>query len=443
METLYLRGYMTIHESNYNKAIRNGEKILLYNAFTGALIRLTKNEYYEYCNAITKNDYQYFEIEKKYVDGKYVYLEEYDEIGIQKLKYEKNKYDERRLALTLCSTMECNFNCVYCYQDNKIHKGVMNDELENRIIEFVKLQLYKLDTLIITWYGGEPLLKIERVISVTTKLREMCKKSGILFYCSIVTNGYLLNRQNISCLSRIGINNVQITIDGPREIHDKRRILKNGDGTYEKIMENTKAAIGKINVSLRINVDNTNVAYLKTLYETLKACKLSENTYIARVQSNKSKICNDVINCGNSNLLSTKEYADIEIDSMIKLQNTRVIKKKLKPKTNFCSAASVNFYVIDTDGLIYKCWHCIGELSESIGSVYFKDTILINQANLKWLSYTPFNNSKCKKCNVLPLCMGGCPYKKLVFESSKNDSCESIRFNLSRSVIIANQIKVN
>jgi len=58
---------------------------------------------------------------------------------------------------------------------------------------------------------------------------------------SIITNGYLLTDSNARMLSSVaGVTTVQVTIDGTKDIHDKRRTLEGGQGTYDVIMQNIK-----------------------------------------------------------------------------------------------------------------------------------------------------------------------------------------------------------
>ena len=113
----------------------------------------------------------------------------------------------------------------------------MSNETENSIINYLKKQIteHGLESLSLTWYGGEPLLEKNRIKSLGTKINKL----GLTFFDNdIVTNGYLLNKENFKLLEDVGITNVQVTLDGLQETHDKRRPLKNGKGTFLKIIKN-------------------------------------------------------------------------------------------------------------------------------------------------------------------------------------------------------------
>ena len=69
----------------------------------------------------------------------------------------------------------------------------------------------------------------------------------------------ILLRKTLAILKKCDVTKLQITIDGIEEIHDKRRPLQNGKGTYKRIMDNlTNLKDELIPVSLRINTDREN-----------------------------------------------------------------------------------------------------------------------------------------------------------------------------------------
>jgi uncharacterized protein len=69
---------------------------------------------------------------------------------------------------------------------------------------------------------------------------------------------------------------IQVTIDGPQDIHDSRRCLKSGGGTYERILANLQniADDMPLSVSLRINVDRRNSPHIPRLLNDLKGRNL-------------------------------------------------------------------------------------------------------------------------------------------------------------------------
>lgn len=77
---------------------------------------------------------------------------------------------------------------------------------------------------------------------------------------------------------------------------------------------------------------------------------------------------------------------------------------------------------------MYKCWNNIGDVQTSVGNVCSLENEegwqLRNHAD--WFEQTPFDSDECMGCQLLPICMGGCPYMKL---STKKLSCEKWKYN--------------
>lgn len=87
---------------------------------------------------------------------------------------------------------------------------------------------------------------------------------------------------------------------------------------------------------------------------------------------------------------------------------------------NICGAVTNNSFVIDPNGNLYKCWDEIGRKKGCIGNV--TDGIELNNTVIYYGAYNPVEDNQCRKCNLLPICMGGCPYSKKMY--GKNDCFE-------------------
>lgn len=90
------------------------------------------------------------------------------------------------------------------------------------------------------------------------KVNELSKKKNLSVYSSVITNGYLLNKEISDELVELGITFVQVTIDGDKHTHDERRMLHNGNGTYDRIIQNLLEANDKLNIAVRVNISKDN-----------------------------------------------------------------------------------------------------------------------------------------------------------------------------------------
>ena len=139
-----------------------------------------------------------------------------------------------------------------------------------------------------------------------------------------------------------------------------------------------------------------------------------------------------------ANSIYTINYLPKEIDNINDSQLT-LIKKGFNPKhyptyprtkSNSCGADSITSKVIAPDGSLYKCWHDMSDPNMSIGNI--KNLNNVSDQNImtqvKYMLFNPFKIEKCVSCNVLPLCMGGCP------TVSNKVSCQSWKYSLTETL---------
>ncbi|MHB8336936.1 MAG: radical SAM protein [Ignavibacteriaceae bacterium] len=139
-------------------------------------------------------------------------------------------------------TEDCNFNCGYCkyggsysstYTHNK--KTISYSVLDNTIL-FIKNNYSGKEQLRIGFYGGEPLLAINKIKYVIEKI----KNENIDCRFGFTTNGSLLSSGVFPFLVENGVN-ILISLDGPQVVHDRYRIRKNKRGTFNKVLNNIRA----------------------------------------------------------------------------------------------------------------------------------------------------------------------------------------------------------
>ena len=153
-------------------------------------------------------------------------------IGFIKEKLESNISD-----ITLCMTQQCNMRCIYCvysgkYENYRTHSS-SSIALKTAYACVDLLKHSTKDEVIISFYGGEPLIEIEKIKKIVAYAEKDINKN-IIF--SISTNGKLLNHQNLSYLKRKNFL-IHISFDGPQSIQDKYRIDIRGKGIFHHLMD--------------------------------------------------------------------------------------------------------------------------------------------------------------------------------------------------------------
>ena len=246
---------MPYKKSRFNFTYRQSEDAyVVFNTYSKALVVLSSAEFEQF-NAQHFDDSQ---MVRELADNGILVDETFDEIGFMTYCHNMTKFSKGSLHLVLATTMDCNFACPYCYENRR--KGKMSIAVQDAIVQFIEANIndgvHKLD---VTWYGGEPLLYPDIVESLAARIRSLADRSGCELTMYMVTNGYLFTPDLVELIDRIGVVKVQITLDGLKEHHDSRRHLRDGRGTFDKIIENLRLFEEyAIRVDIRMNVDNEN-----------------------------------------------------------------------------------------------------------------------------------------------------------------------------------------
>lgn len=161
-----------------------------------------------------------------------------------------SKKDIKRLLSSRLSTMllevtqQCNFRCKYCsfsgkYMSHRVHSNsMMSWKTAKKALILLHKHSSDVTDIHIGFYGGEPLLNFNLIKKTVEFSRNLF--SGEYLHFSITTNGSLLSSRAI--LKFLVDNNfiLHISFDGPQYIHDKWRVNKAGNGTYDLIIKNLK-----------------------------------------------------------------------------------------------------------------------------------------------------------------------------------------------------------
>jgi uncharacterized protein len=333
-----------------------------------------------------------------------------------------NRFGENGFQLTVATTLQCNFRCPYCYEEHV--DEYIDGEKEQLLYDFIVNNLNNKKYLSIMWYGGEPLLKKDLIVRLSGKLIKECQDRGIEYVATLVSNGYLLNRTVAEELVRsCNLKVVQITLDGGPETHNKTRILRNGKGTFHKILQNIKEIYDLLRVTIRVNVSKENVADVYKLFPILMEEGLNKkvSVYFAPVVA-YNEVCQSI----SESCLVSREFAKWEMELIQYADRIGFELGNMYPQNRgggFCQAVVKNAYVVDAYGDLFKCWHEVGNKKKRVGSL--KEGIMNQDHLLKWLTWEM--PDKCNTCNIMPLCKGRCPELSL----DKTDfECHQLKFNI-------------
>ncbi|MBE9573308.1 MAG: radical SAM protein [Proteobacteria bacterium] len=308
------------------------------------------------------------------------------------------------LGVGIAVTLGCNFRCTYCYQwHQNTHLSL---QLEDSIADFVANNLRGKSLLKVMWFGGEPLLRLKTIRRISRRLLNLTRAQNIDYDGAITTNGFLLTPATSNVLLEAGITDVQVTLDGPPSIHDKRRFLANGRPTFQTILSNLiKVAEMFSRVIIRINIDKRNQNGIPQLLELLSP--LREHIVLAF----RAATSPESPQVSESWCIPPNNYWNLHEDlaTMAEEIGFRVLRGYAIPGTSFCSGYQHNSITVDPYGDVHRCPICIGRREQRYGILTRDGRIKVeNGFQKQWDKWSPFLDDDCINCKALPICMGGC-----------------------------------
>lgn len=380
----------------------------------------------EIANKIQQKDIENIDNQTKYqlIERKYAFENEEKYFKFiksfnNKLIDESNKEEPNFIYIP---TFECNLNCYYCfekaYKKNSDSFLNLNNNIEElfKVIDSIisKLEqnyqcVFDRKNIPMLLTGGEPLLCenqgiIEKIIK-NCNIRE--------FPVSIVTNGTTIDSY-LETFRKYSIENIQITLDGGKTIHDDIRITHEGLGTYDIIVKNLQSIKKYIkNISVRINITEKNIKSIKELGDIIK--KNSDVEFYVYIMQQEG--CYDFENVIDElealkYLYELKSQDDTLENLYIAYHGCKIVdgilgKKNFSPKIKMCSAMR-NQYIIDNNGGVYKCWWGMGNKDYLVGKIKDQNVEIDDKLVSYYHDRTIFNLEKCRNCKYRYLCGGGC-----------------------------------
>lgn len=176
-----------MRKSNYN--ILSQKSNLLFNTLTRAMAVLTDEDYHLFISStpdFTKLDADTL---NEFIESGFIISDDRDELSEIKHSYWQAKFDMTTLHITIMTTLDCNFRCVYCFEK---HKKISMDESTIESVKGMISQKLKqgYSVLSVDWYGGEPLLNMNCIRLLSSYFIQLCRDNGIEYVASITTNGY-------------------------------------------------------------------------------------------------------------------------------------------------------------------------------------------------------------------------------------------------------------
>lgn len=332
-------------------------------------------------------------------------LDEYQKV---KVEFERKKYVVKSLSFSLVTTYSCNLACPYCYQGKgTLFHGTMTEDTRNRALAFIRdrVETNHAETLSLALFGGEPLLDFENSRLIMESCSVLAEEHDAAFFTVLITNGTLVDPSIAEDLKRYNTRHVQITLDGPREVHDRRRAYKKGGGTFDDIVKSVRILQDhELSVYFRINVDEETRPFLSALFDEIHQLGLSDvEVYCSRVTQSQAGY-------NYSRCIAREDFHDVlsEFQNLAREKGQPVIVHPVSPSYLSCGFLTEGACVIDPHADVYKCLTFVGQPQYSAGHIDSEGKIQYTPAYYDWMSRDPLSIPECRQCTMLPSCGGGC-----------------------------------
>ena len=337
-------------------------------------------------------------------------------------------------ALTLFPTSDCNLRCVYCYGEAGRVKKDLKPKVAKAGIDFIIKNAIKTNTngVMLGFHGGgEPTVKWKFVVDSENYFRNKSSSHNLKSNVSLVTNG-ILSKNKLRWIIK-NIDSVQLSFDGPKDIHDEQRPFSSGKGSFDKVYKTAKAFSEKsYNFGIRATITQKSVNRLHELYdffvsefnpkyvhfEPLYECGRCSTTLWAAPSHE------DYAN----NFLQLYKRLLREEDS--KLTTTRGNIDKLSSR--FCGAAGSNF-CITPESFVTSCFE-VSLSSDPRSKTFFygyfdenQDQFVFDDNKRLYLHERQTQNLEhCSDCFIKWNCAGDCSVKIRgddIYDTSCNGEC--------------------
>ncbi len=337
--------------------------------------------------------------------------------------YRQGKSSEHTIAVT----HGCVFRCTYCFErGSRAHETTLGPKDVPALLDAM--------TAVETWvgsrvppavalYGGEPLQPRTRV--VVDVLLEALSSRQIHF--AVITNGYFLDGF-IDLLARHAalLAGVQVVLDGPPAVHDSRRVLVSGAGTFGRIAANvTRALDAGLPVRVRVNVDRANLAALPALAKVFEQKGWTASprfaTLVAPVEDHLCQGLPDVLTedellqqylrleSAHSGELAIYDTARVFASLWYVESRVRQSPEVVLPRFAYCDAGTGKSMCFGADGGIYPCHKALEDEEVRVGR--FLPRLELHEERLaRFLGHTVVDRSRCRGCSAAAFCGGGCAY---------------------------------
>ena len=335
--------------------------------------------------------------------------------------YENYVYDFKKRqtvvkALCLHIAHDCNLACKYCFAEEGEYHGrraLMSLEVGKKALDFLVANSGNRVNLEVDFFGGEPLMNWQVVKELVKYGRSLEAPNNKKFRFTLTTNGVLLNDEIMEFANR-EMANVVLSIDGRKEVHDKMRPFRGGQGSYDLIVprfQKIAESRGQERYYVRGTFTHNNLDFSRDVLHLadLGFKQISVEPVVAGPEDDYAITEDDLP-------VLMEEYDKLAVEMakrrkagkgfhffhfMIDLEGGPCVAKRLSG----CGSGT-EYLAVTPWGDLYPCHQFVGNEKFLMGNV--EEGILRNDVRDEFKCCNVYAKEKCRKCFAKFYCSGGC-----------------------------------
>lgn len=338
-----------------------------------------------------------------------------EDIYADKADVLKNKNSDIK-ALCLHVAHTCNLNCSYCFAAQGKYQGeraLMSFEVGKRALDFLIENSGNRKNLEVDFFGGEPLMNFDVVKKLVEYARSIEKKHNKNFRFTLTTNGVLIDDDVIDFCNR-EMNNVVLSLDGRKEVHDRLRKDYKGNGSYDLIVPKFQEFVekrGDKSYYIRGTYTHKNTDFTNDIFHMadLGFKELSMEPVVCAPGEEYALTEDDLPVLFEQYEILAKEMLKRDSENrgftfyhyMIDLSNGPCIYKRISG----CGSGT-EYLAVTPWGELFPCHQFVGDEKYSMGNIY--DGVTNTKMRDRFKKCNVYSRPECADCWAKLYCSGGC-----------------------------------
>ena len=338
-----------------------------------------------------------------------------EDIYADKADVLKNKNSDIK-ALCLHVAHTCNLNCSYCFAAQGKYQGeraLMSFEVGKRALDFLIENSGNRKNLEVDFFGGEPLMNFDVVKRLVEYARSIEKKHNKNFRFTLTTNGVLIDDDVIDFCNR-EMNNVVLSLDGRKEVHDRLRKDYKGNGSYDLIVPKFQEFVekrGDKSYYIRGTYTHKNTDFTNDIFHMadLGFKELSMEPVVCAPGEEYALTEDDLPVLFEQYEILAKEMLKRDSENrgftfyhyMIDLSNGPCIYKRISG----CGSGT-EYLAVTPWGELFPCHQFVGDEKYSMGNIY--DGVTNTKMRDRFKKCNVYSRPECADCWAKLYCSGGC-----------------------------------